>query len=193
MTTPASAALTSAALTTTLAVAACCFGFAATEAAAQTAAHADGSLPVTAEARSAALDGRITDAPGEGIIPGISDRNAYSAVMYSLDAQPVQQMSPTTQRRHLHFSNSTFAEWTFEKGAVVGLHHHPNEQISWIVSGRVEVLSNGKRFEVGAGEFIVFPPNVPHEFRALEDTVNIDFFAPARQDWMDGDDRYLPK
>ncbi len=33
---------------------------------------------------------------------------------------------------------------------------------------------------------LVIPPNVPHEFVCTEDTINIDFFAPPRQDWLDG-------
>jgi hypothetical protein len=32
---------------------------------------------------------------------------------------------------------------------------------------------------------------VPHEAFALEDTVNLDIFAPPRQDWISGDDAYL--
>ena len=136
---------------------------------------------------------RVTSAPGEGVIPGISDRNAASALLYQLDAQPVEQLSPLIARQFIHGTQSTFVKWTFRDGAVVGLHHHPYEQITWIVSGRAEVLSNGKRYVVEAGDILFFPPNVPHEFRFTEDTINIDFFAPGRQDWMDGDSRYLPK
>ncbi len=36
-----------------------------------------------------------------------------------------------------------------------------------------------------AGEIMVFAPNVEHAFNILEDTVAIDIFSPARQDWID--------
>jgi quercetin dioxygenase-like cupin family protein len=38
---------------------------------------------------------------------------------------------------------------------------------------------------------MIIPPNVPHEFRFLEDSVDIDIFAPGRQDWLDGIAAYL--
>lgn len=95
-------------------------------------------------------------------------------------------------RQTIHNAQSTVAKWVFPKGATVPLHHHVNEQITWITSGSVEVFTQGKRFVVKAGEVIVFPANVPHEFRSLEDgTVDIDIFTPARQDWIDGTAVYI--
>ena len=37
-----------------------------------------------------------------------------------------------------------------------------------------------------AGMVLIIPPNTPHEFVCTEDTIDIDFFAPQRQDWIDG-------
>lgn len=59
-----------------------------------------------------------------------------------------------------------------------------NEQITWITQGSVKVTSQGKEYIVKAGEVMVIPSNVPHEFLALEDTIDIDYFTPARQDWL---------
>ena len=49
----------------------------------------------------------------------------------------------------------------------------------------------GVSFQVRAGEILVIPAHVPHEAIALEDTVDIDFFAPRREEWIRGDDAYL--
>jgi len=38
---------------------------------------------------------------------------------------------------------------------------------------------------------LLIPANVPHKAVALEDTVDIDFFAPRREDWIRKDDAYL--
>ena len=81
---------------------------------------------------------------------------------------------------------STFVKWTVKKGGVFPLHHHANGQITWITEGRCEVYSQGKKFIVSAGMIIIIPPNVPHEFACTEDSIDIDFFAPQRQDWIDG-------
>ena len=50
---------------------------------------------------------------------------------------------------------------------------------------------DGLELTVRAGEVLVIPGNVPHSATALEDTTNFDFFAPPRQDWLDGDDAYM--
>jgi len=41
------------------------------------------------------------------------------------------------------------------------------------------------------GDIMIIPPNVPHEFTYLEDTIDIDILAPGRQDWLDGTATYL--
>lgn len=128
----------------------------------------------------------VTEAPGRGIIPSVSGHAASSATLYALDQQPIEQISPLVQRQYLSGAQSTFVKWTVKAGGVFPLHHHLNEQITWIVSGRCEVFSQGKRFEMTAGTILIIPPNVPHEFVCPEDTIDIDFFAPARQDWADG-------
>ena len=68
-----------------------------------------------------------------------------------------------------------------------------NEQITWITKGSVKVLSQGKEFIVKAGGVLVIPPNVPHQFEVLEDTINVDIFAPMRQDWYENTAIYLPE
>jgi quercetin dioxygenase-like cupin family protein len=73
----------------------------------------------------------------------------------------------------------------------VPLHSHHNEQISYILEGKIKFVMEGKEIVVLAGEVLCIPPHVPHEAFALEDTVDLDIFNPPRQDWIDGDDAYL--
>jgi quercetin dioxygenase-like cupin family protein len=136
---------------------------------------------------------QVTDAPGRGIIPNISGHNAATPQLYELDAQPVERLSPGLQRQYLSSANATLVKWTANSGAVVPLHHHASEQITWITKGRAEVYSQGRRFIVKAGDVLIIPPNVPHEFVFLEDTIDIDIFAPGRQDWIDGTVTYYAK
>lgn len=129
----------------------------------------------------------ITDAPGRGELPRLSPYRYTLPDLYEFDKMPREQTLPGVSRQVIHGSQSTLVRWFFDKDAVVPLHHQPHEQVTWIIAGSVEVFSQGKRYIVRAGDVIVFPPNVPHEFRSLEDgTINIDFFAPGRQDWIDG-------
>jgi quercetin dioxygenase-like cupin family protein len=136
---------------------------------------------------------QVSDAPGKGILPMISGHMAAGLSLYHLDAQPIEQVSLLIQRQYLHGSQSTFAKWIVKKGAVVPLHHHANEQITWITQGEAEVYSQGKNYVMHAGDIMIIPPNVPHEFRFTQDTIDIDIFSPQRQDWMDGTADYFSK
>jgi quercetin dioxygenase-like cupin family protein len=146
-------------------------------------------LSTSASAQKApALTGApaVTEADGKGIIPLVSSHTAAMPMLYELDKQPIEQISPLVQRQYLSGNQSTIVKWTVKAGGVFPLHHHANEQVTWITKGRCEVFSQGKKFVMTAGTVLIIPPNVPHEFVCTEDTIDIDFFAPARQDWADG-------
>jgi len=79
----------------------------------------------------------------------------------------------------------------FQRGAVVPRHSHRSEQYSLILSGSLKFTFDDHEVIVRAGEVLLIPANVPHSAEALEDTVDVDFFAPRREDWIDGTDSYL--
>ena len=147
------------------------------------------SAPAIAEEHLApSLSGppAVTDAPGRGIQPEVSAHSAVLPTLYQLDAQPIEQISPLIQRQMLSGAQSTLVKWTVKKGGVFPLHHHSNEQTTWITQGSCQVYSQGRKFVMTAGMVLIIPPNTPHEFFCTEDTIDIDFFAPQRQDWIDG-------
>ena len=117
----------------------------------------------------------------------------YSALpnLYELDAVSVEHLSDKISRQYVMGSQSMLVKWGLKKGAVVPMHFHPNEQITWITKGSVKVLSQGKTFFVKVGGVLIIPPNVPHEFHALEDTIDIDFFTPVRADWLNNTAGYI--
>jgi quercetin dioxygenase-like cupin family protein len=135
----------------------------------------------------------VVPAPGRGMKPGISTHRAATPDLFKLDAQPSETLSPLISRQVLHGSQSTFVKWTMKKGAVVPVHSHPNEQVTWFLTGAAEVYSQGQKYTMRAGDIMIIPPNVPHEFHFLEDTIDIDIFAPQRQDWIDGTANYIPQ
>jgi len=105
---------------------------------------------------------------------------------------PMQAISDKLTRQMLFGQEGNIGIFIYKKGAVVPTHHHPNEQFSVITKGSCRVTVDGKEYIVSAGQAIVIPPNAVHSFEALEDdTYDIDFFAPARKDWLDGTDSYL--
>lgn len=128
----------------------------------------------------------VTPAPGLGVIPTVSGHTAAAATLYDINEQPVEQISPLIRRQYLNGVQSTIVKWTVKAGTVFPLHHHATEQITWIIQGRCEVFSQEKKYVLTASSVLIIPPNVPHEFQCTEDSIDVDFFAPGRQDWADG-------
>ena len=122
----------------------------------------------------------------------MADANAISsATLYRWDDIAPEPMSPTLTRQFLSGEQCMLARIVLKKGCVVPQHSHPNEQIAYILSGALEFTINGAVRIVRAGEVLVIPANLPHSAVALEDTLDLDLFAPPRQDWLDKDDSYL--
>jgi len=64
-------------------------------------------------------------------------------------------------------------------------HHHPHEQITYILKGSVKMIAGGKKQVLEAGQMAVIPSNVEHEVTALEeDTSILDVFYPLREDYL---------
>jgi quercetin dioxygenase-like cupin family protein len=63
-------------------------------------------------------------------------------------------------------------------------HHHPYEQIGFLVSGRIRLTISGETFETAAGDSWCIPSDAPHEAVALEDSIALEVFSPLRHDYL---------
>src|ERR1700760_2010780 len=110
---------------------------------------------------------------------------------------PVEELSPQIGRQFIVGTNVMIARVLLKQGAIVPLHQHHNEQVSYILSGALKFIlkteAGDKEITVRTGEALCTPPTPPHEAHALEDTIDLDIFTPPRQDWIDRDDAYLRK
>jgi quercetin dioxygenase-like cupin family protein len=107
------------------------------------------------------------------------------------DTVPLEVMSDLIARKVIHGDKSTVAQVFLKKGALVPVHQHDSEQMSYMLQGSMRFELQGKKIVVGQGEVIVIPSNVPHSAVALEDGLSLDIFSPIRQDWIAKDDAYL--
>ncbi len=115
-----------------------------------------------------------------------------SIKQYSFQTMQPEQVTDKITRRYVYGKNEMLARFDMKKGAIVPMHNHPNEQITYILSGAVKVTTKeGKVYMVKAGELLVIPPGTFHMFEALEDTVDIDVFSPPRKDWIEKTDTYF--
>lgn len=80
-----------------------------------------------------------------------------------------------------------------EKGYVVPLHSHDNQQMTLVTSGLWRFKLDGRTVDVGPDQMIFIPANTAHTAEAIETLVAYDVFTPPRQDWIEGKDSYLRK
>jgi quercetin dioxygenase-like cupin family protein len=109
----------------------------------------------------------------------------------SWDSIPHEAMSDVITRKIITGDKAMVAQVFFKKGAVVPLHHHESEQLTYILEGALKFELEGREVVVRAGEVLTIPSNVPHRAVALEDTLDLDIFSPIRLDWLKKDDEYL--
>jgi quercetin dioxygenase-like cupin family protein len=106
---------------------------------------------------------------------------------------PLEDLNPLLQRQFVVGQEIMLARVLLKKGCIVPLHSHHNEQLTYIVEGALKFDIDGKEIVVNAGEVLCIPSNMPHKAEALEDTVDLDIFAPPRMDWINKTDQYLRK
>jgi len=111
----------------------------------------------------------------------------------SWEKMGTEKLSDKITREMISGQHSTLARVLLAKGAIVPRHAHVSEQYSWIVSGALKFIFDNRQFVARAGDIVFIPSNEPHAAEALEDTVDVDFFAPRREDWITKNDAYLRK
>lgn len=89
-----------------------------------------------------------------------------------------------TRRILAHGGTMMAVEVTFEQDAVGPLHHHPHEQLTYVLSGRFAFTIGGVTKEVGAGDTLYKAPNIVHGCVCLEAGVLLDTFTPQREDFL---------
>ncbi len=116
-----------------------------------------------------------------------------AAKWYRWDEVPREELHERLSRRLITGDQVMLAHVYLKQGCVVPKHSHENEQFTYILEGALRFLVGEEADEivVRAGEVLHLPANVPHEARALEDTLDVDIFYPPREDWLNKTDAYL--
>jgi quercetin dioxygenase-like cupin family protein len=85
--------------------------------------------------------------------------------------------------KYIHGDQTTLGVVEVKKGSLLPLHHHHNEQITYMLEGELEMTIGGETMTLKPGNFHVIPSNVPHSAVAHMDCKLIDVFSPAREDY----------
>jgi quercetin dioxygenase-like cupin family protein len=80
------------------------------------------------------------------------------------------------------------AQIYLKRGALVPMHTHESEQMTYVLQGSLRFLVGGEEVVVREGEVLHIPSHVPHQAEALDDTLELDVFSPVRGDWLTDDE-----
>jgi quercetin dioxygenase-like cupin family protein len=106
---------------------------------------------------------------------------------HALKDLPEEKVTDKITRRVLSGTQEMIVWWSMKAGAHAAAHRHPNEQIFWMLSGKMEFRLGDERRTCGPGDVAVVPSGVEHEAWFPEDTEVVDIFAPPREDFLSGE------
>ncbi|ACZ40594.1 cupin domain-containing protein [Sphaerobacter thermophilus] len=106
------------------------------------------------------------------------------------DDIPDEEVYPGITRQVIHGERQTLVRYVYQPGSVFPQHHHPQEQVTAVLSGRIEFDVAGTRRVFGPGEVAVIPGDVPHGAQVVGDEVveTLNALSP-RRDESPGPDR----
>ena len=79
---------------------------------------------------------------------------------------------------------TSLSEFSIKKGSVIPNHKHPQEQTGYLISGRLVFTIDDERFDAEPGDSWNIASSLDHAAEALEYSVVIEVFSPAREDYL---------
>jgi unsaturated pyranuronate lyase len=108
-----------------------------------------------------------------------------AAPLHRWDEIALEKITEMVSRKIVTGDREMLAQTYLKRGALVPLHSHASEQMTYVLQGALRFLVEGEEVIVREGEVIHIPSGVPHQAEALEDTFELDVFSPVREDWID--------
>jgi quercetin dioxygenase-like cupin family protein len=102
------------------------------------------------------------------------------------DEIALEKITEMVSRKIIRGRQVTLAHVYVKRGALVPMHQHGSEQMTYVLQGALRAHVGGAEFTVREGEVLHVPPGVPHQAEALDDTLELDVFSPGREDWTTG-------
>lgn len=103
---------------------------------------------------------------------------------FNTGSLPATEMLPGVTRRAVYLDDVMITFFDFRPEAIIPVHHHPHQQITWIISGAMSFDLDGEQRVLTAGDGVLIPPNTPHGAVILEEPCQaLDAWHPIREDY----------
>tara|TARA_B100000029_G_scaffold252517_1_gene249431 strand:- start:147 stop:500 length:354 start_codon:yes stop_codon:yes gene_type:complete len=108
---------------------------------------------------------------------------APRALVIGWDELELDKVTELISRKLVAGDRQMLAQVYLKRGALVPMHSHESEQITYVLDGVLKVRLDETELLVRDGEVLRIPSGVPHQIEALADTFELDVFSPPRSDW----------
>jgi quercetin dioxygenase-like cupin family protein len=106
------------------------------------------------------------------------------AQLHRWDEIALEKITEMISRKVVPGGRLTVAQVYLKRGALVPMHQHESEQMTYVLQGALRVRIGGEELTVREGEMVHIPPHLPHQAEALDDTLELDLFSPPRREWV---------
>lgn len=103
-------------------------------------------------------------------------------MLHELSSEPWDHVNERVLRKVAHGARMSVTRYSFAPGGRFPRHTHLQEQITYVLSGRLTFEVDGARHELLAGDVIIIPADVVHAAEADEDTEVVSVVSPSRRD-----------
>jgi len=110
------------------------------------------------------------------------DTRPAKGTLVGWDELELEKVTELISRKVVEGDRVRLAQVYLKRGALVPLHAHDGEQMTYVLDGLLKVRMAGAEVLVRDGEVVRVPSGVPHQIEALADTFQIDLLAPTRED-----------
>ncbi len=108
--------------------------------------------------------------------------------LHRWDEIALEKVTEMISRKIVSGEREMLTQIYLKRGALVPIHAHDSEQMTYILQGSLRFLVDGEEIIVREGEVLHIPSRLPHQAEALEDTLELDVFSPVRTEWLDAAD-----
>jgi quercetin dioxygenase-like cupin family protein len=104
--------------------------------------------------------------------------------LHRWDEISLEKITEMVSQKIVAGDREMLAQIYLKRGALVPVHAHESEQMTYVLQGALKVVAGGEEIIVREGEVLHIPSGLPHQAEALEDTFELDIFSPVRKDWL---------
>jgi quercetin dioxygenase-like cupin family protein len=106
------------------------------------------------------------------------------ATLHRWDEIALEKITEMMSQKIVAGANQMLAQTYLKQGALVPMHAHPSEQMTYVLQGALRFRVEGDEIVVREGEVLHIPANARHQAEALDDTFQLDIYSPPRDDWQ---------